>query len=92
MTKIRFSRTAAVAACALFAFALPANASNTNSNTATRPAAEATQQAGNADQAEDARQRRICVRMQSASGRITRPVCKTAEEWETAGGVPADER
>ena len=90
MTKIRFHSAAAVAACALFAFALPANATNTNSNS--RPAPEATQQAENSSEAENSDQRRICVRLRQGVSRISRPVCKTAEEWETAGGVPAEER
>jgi hypothetical protein len=91
MTKIRFNRTTAVAACALFAFALPASATNM-SNSATRPAPEATQRSENPDQAETANERRICVRMQQGGSRITRPVCKTAEEWETSGGLPGSER
>ena len=86
MTKIRFDRAAGVAAAALFAFALPAQAANTTSNSSTRPAAEASQRADTANE------RRICVRLQQGGSRISRPVCKTAQEWETAGGVPAAER
>ena len=90
MTRIRFHQLAAVAASALFALAMPANATNTNS--AARPAPEATQRSDNPDQADSANQRRICVRLQQGGSRITRPVCKTAEEWETAGGIPESER
>ena len=86
MTKIRFDRAAGVAAAALFAFALPAQAANTTSNSSTRPAAEASQRADTGNE------RRICVRLQQGGSRITRPVCKTAQEWEASGGVPAAER
>lgn len=91
MIRIRFHHEAAVAACALFAFALPANATN-SSNSATRPAPEATQRSENPDQAQNANERRICVRLQQGGSRVTRPVCKTAQEWETAGGIPESER
>jgi hypothetical protein len=86
MTKIRFDRAAGVAAAALFAFALPAHAANTTSNSSTRPAAEASQRADTGNE------RRICVRLQQGGSRITRPVCKTAQEWDASGGVPAAER
>ena len=87
MTKIRFDRAAGIAAAALFAFALPAHAANTtSSNSSARPAPEASQRADTGSE------RRICVRLQQGGSRITRPVCKTAQEWETAGGVPAAER
>lgn len=87
MTKIHFDRVAGLAAAALFAFALPAHAaSTTSSNSATRPAPEASQRADSSNA------RRICVRLQQGGSRITRPVCKTAQEWETAGGVPSSER
>ena len=87
MTKIRFDRAAGLAAAALFAFALPAHAANTtSSNSSTRPAPEAS------PRADTNNERRICVRLQQGGSRITRPVCKTAQEWETAGGVPAAER
>jgi hypothetical protein len=86
MTKIRFDRAAGVAAAALLAFAMPAQAANTASNSSSRGTAEATQRAdGNND-------RRICVRVQLSNSRIARPVCKTAQEWQAAGGVPASER
>lgn len=88
MTKIRFANAAGVAAAALFAFALPAQAASTtgSSSSSTRPAPEASQRADNGNE------RRICVRLQQGGSRITRPVCKTAQEWETAGGIPAAER
>ena len=87
MTKIRFDRAAGFAAAALFAFAMPAQAANTTSSTSSaRPAAEASQRA------DDASGRRICVRLQQGGSRITRPVCKTLQEWEASGGVPAAER
>ena len=82
MTKIHYG----LAAAALFAFALPAQASN-STNSSTRPSPEASQRADNANGG-----RRICVRVQQGGSRITRPVCKTAQEWETAGGVPGSER
>ncbi len=86
MTKIRFDRAAGFAAAALFAFALPANAASTTGSSSTRPAPEASQRADTGNE------RRICVRLQQGGSRISRPVCKTAQEWETAGGVPAAER
>ena len=86
MTKIRFDRATGLAAAALFAFALPANAANTTSNSSTRPAADASQRTDNNSA------RRICVRLQQGGSRISRPVCKTAQEWETAGGVPSPDR
>ena len=91
MTRIRFPNKAAVAACALFVFALPANATN-SANSATRPASEATQRSENPDGAQNGNERRICVRVQLSGSRIARPVCKTAQEWETAGGIPESER
>ena len=90
MTRIRFHHKAAVAASALIALAMPASATNTAS--AVRPAPEATQRSENADQAENVSERKICVRLQQGGSRITRPVCKTAQEWETAGGIPESER
>jgi len=86
MTRIRFDRAASVAAAALFAFALPAHAANTTSSSSTRPASEASQRADTGNE------RRICVRLQQGGSRISRPVCKTAQQWETSGGVPAAER
>ena len=86
MTKIRFDRAAGLAAAILFAFALPAHAANSTSSSSTRPAPEASQRTdGNSS-------RRICVRLQQGGSRISRPVCKTAQEWEAAGGIPAAER
>ena len=86
MTRIRFDRAAGLAAAALFAFALPANAANT-ANSSTRPAAEGSQRVDS-----NQNERRICVRLQQGGSRITRPVCKTAQQWEASGGVPAAER
>ena len=91
MTRIRFQHCAGVAACALIVFALPASATNGSSNAA-RPAPEATQRSENPDQAQEANARKICVRVQLSGSRIARPVCKTAQEWETAGGIPESER
>lgn len=91
MTRIRFHHKAAVAAAALIAFAMPASATNSASS-AVRPAPEATQRTENPDQAENVSERKICVRLQQGGSRITRPVCKTAQEWETAGGIPESER
>ena len=82
MTKIHYG----LAAAALFAFALPAQAAS-STNSSTRPSPEASQRADNANGG-----RRICVRVQQGGSRITRPVCKTAQEWETAGGLPGSER
>jgi hypothetical protein len=88
MTKTRFDRAAGLAAAALFAFALPAHAaSSTSASSSTRPAPEASQRADSNDN-----QRRICVRLQQGGSRISRPVCKTAQEWEASGGVPAADR
>ena len=89
MTKFRFDRTASLAAAVLFAFALPAHAANTaNSNAANRPSPDATAQRSN--DSNNARQ--ICVRVQLSGSHVTRRVCKTAQEWEAAGGLPSDDR
>jgi hypothetical protein len=96
MTKIRFGQAAGLAAAALFAFTLPAQAaSSTSSSSSTRPGPEASQRADN-----NQNERRICERLQriepdrlqQGGSRISRPVCKTAQEWEASGGVPAAER
>ncbi len=87
MTKIRFDRAAGVAAAALFAFALPAHASSTSASSSARQAPEASQRADS-----NTNERRICVRLQQGGSRISRPVCKTAQEWEASGGVPAADR
>lgn len=88
MTKFRFDHTAGVVAAAMLAFAVPASAANSNSNSnasnANRQAAEATQR--------QADERQICVRIELSNSRISRRVCKTAEEWEAAGGLPTQDR
>ena len=86
MTRIRFQHAASAAAAALLAFAIPAQAANTTSNSSGRGTSEATQRA------DENNERRICVRVQMSNSRIARPVCKTAQEWEAAGGVPSSER
>ena len=88
MTKFRFDRAASLTAAVLFAFALPAHASNTaNSNATNRPSPDAAAQRTN--ESSDARQ--ICVRVQLSGSHVTRRVCKTAQEWENAGGLPTDD-
>jgi hypothetical protein len=79
---IKFSLNAGVAA-ALIAFTAPAMAANTTSNSTARPSQEASQRADAA-----ASDRQICVRTQQGGSRLMRRVCKTAQEWETAGGLP----
>lgn len=78
---IKFGLNASLTA-ALF-FTAPAMAANTTNNSTARPAAE-TSQRGDAATSE----RQICVRTQQGGSRLMRRVCKTAQEWETAGGVP----
>jgi hypothetical protein len=88
MTKIRFERTAGLAAAAFCAFALPAQATNTTSSTSSnRPAPETSQRSDNAES-----ERRICVRIELSGSHVTRRVCKTAQEWEAAGGLPTADR
>ena len=78
---IKFGLNASLAA-ALIASTAPAMAANTTSNSNARPSSEASQRT------DAASERQICVRTQLGGSRLTRRVCKTAQEWETAGGLP----
>lgn len=79
---IKFGLSASVAG-ALIAFTAPAMAANTTGSSNARPSPEASQRADAA-----ASDRQICVRAQLSGSRMTRRICKTAQEWETAGGLP----
>lgn len=46
-------------------------------------------QAGSPPQREGASERRTCVVAEVPHSRIPRVICKTAQEWENAGGFPA---
>lgn len=87
MTKIRFDTTIGMAAAALLAFATPATAASGTANRTAEPAPAAAQP--HADRAD---QRRICVRTEFSGSRMARRICKTAQEWEAAGGVPSQDR
>jgi len=73
-------------AAALALPALPAQAGNGAQGNAARDAA-APSARGRDDRAGE---RRICVREALGGSRITRPICKTAREWEEQGGLERD--
>lgn len=73
----------ALVAAALFAgMAFPAHAGSGTGSTNDSARAENPR----ADRA--AREREICVRADFTGSRVRRLVCKTAAEWEAAGGQP----
>jgi hypothetical protein len=49
----------------------------------------AVSQARPVERAEESR--RICVRTELTGSRLTRTVCRTAEEWQRAGGIPTEQ-
>ncbi|MGZ8310759.1 MAG: hypothetical protein ACXWUR_01730 [Allosphingosinicella sp.] len=86
---IRFDRTLGlVAAGALCAGrALPASA-QTHANQ-TQPTSTTSGGSTRADRPND--DRRICVQAEFTNSRISRRICKTASEWEAAGGIPRND-
>ncbi len=94
MTIIRNIRAAGFAGAALLlsAFSQPGSASET-AGAASAANAERNQTSVTAQRADqNASERRICVRDSLSGSHITRRVCKTAQEWQAAGGVPGSER
>lgn len=94
MTTIRSIRAAGVTGAALLlaAISLPASAT-AEKGTAGSASAERNQinvTGQRADQ--NPSERRICVRDTFTGSRMARRICKTAQEWETAGGIPGSER
>lgn len=88
MTDLRhLNRTALTASAGLMlaALAAPALAAPVPSTEENRAAAAQRDDTPRADS-----QRRICVRAEFTGTRLSRRVCKTAAEWEAAGGLPTD--
>jgi hypothetical protein len=94
MTTIRSLRAAGLTGAALLlaAVSLPASAT-AETSTASAANAERNQTNGTGQRSDqDANARRICVRDSFSGSRMVRRICKTAQEWEAAGGVPGSER
>jgi hypothetical protein len=80
--RIRFAVTATVGAVLFAGVASPVQAFQGRSSTA---AAQAT--AAQAD-AVARQERQICVSTELTGSRMVRRICRTAAEWERAGGLP----
>jgi len=85
MIRSKFAFAASVTLLAAIAFpAGTAGASTTGNSNGDRGQTEA-----NASRSDsNADERRICVREQLSGSHLTRRICKTAREWQAAGGVP----
>lgn len=94
MTIIRSIRAAGLAGAALLlaSISLPASAT-AEAGTASASNAERNQINVTGQRVEqNPSERRICVRDSFSGSRMVRRICKTAQEWETAGGIPGSER
>jgi hypothetical protein len=87
---IRHPRALALIAAAAVCAGLSAPAMAQRSNTHAAQLEPST--ASPAPRAErQADQREICVRAEFSNSRVPRRICKTAAEWEAAGGIPGDD-
>jgi hypothetical protein len=93
MTTIRSIRAAGLTGAALLLVAISLPTSATAAGTASASNTERNQINVIGQRVDpNPSERRICVRDSLTGSRMVRRVCKTAQEWEAAGGIPGSER
>lgn len=76
-----------LAAATLVLPALPGQAAGAAQSGAVRNSAASSER----PRADNAEERRICVRARFSNSRIARNVCKTRAEWDAQGGLERDD-